>query len=263
MKGKVGMPRQAIVLAAGFGKRLLPLTKSIPKPALPAGGIPLIAYPLLLLEEAGVERVVVNLYYQSEHLRKLLARVKWNFELVFSHEKKILGTGGGIAQALAFLAQESCFILNGDIITDLDLKGFSSFHHKKKESTTHYLASLVALPQLARAGINLLHYKKDHLLTAIAKRASKSAYTKALFAGVHILEPELFCDVPSHPSCVIRDICQPALQRGMHLGVFEHHGYWNDLGHLATLSATDQSIWTGKVPTKIMHLQRRGFELFL
>jgi NDP-sugar pyrophosphorylase family protein len=98
---------KAMILAAGLGTRLRPLTDSLPKPLLPVAGTPLIVWNLLLLRKHGIHDVLVNLHYLGDLIEKELGDgSKWGMSLTYSHEWTLLGTGGGIKQAQSFFGEE-------------------------------------------------------------------------------------------------------------------------------------------------------------
>src|SRR5690348_18126635 len=106
---------RAMILAAGLGTRLRPLTDSLPKPLLPVGGTPLIVWNLLLLQKYGIREVVINLHYLGDLIEKELRDGSaWDMSLTYSHEWTLLGTGGGIKQAQWFFGDEPFLVLNGD-----------------------------------------------------------------------------------------------------------------------------------------------------
>ncbi|MCA9464799.1 MAG: nucleotidyltransferase family protein, partial [Nitrospira sp.] len=112
---------KAMILAAGFGTRLRPLTNTIPKPLLPVGGMPLIVWNLLLLRVFGIRQVMVNLHYMGHLIREALGDgTQWDMEISYSLEPEILGTGGGLKAAARFFEGQPFLIINGDIIIDLD-----------------------------------------------------------------------------------------------------------------------------------------------
>lgn len=123
---------KAMILAAGFGKRLGALTKERPKPLLEIKGKPLIDYHLEKLVSAGFESVVVNVHYLGNDI---INHVKNQFSdkinLVFSHEEEILGTGGGILKGTSNFGAEDFLVVNSDIFSDFDYKEFL----KKKSNT--------------------------------------------------------------------------------------------------------------------------------
>ena len=119
---------KAMILAAGFGKRLGHLTQSTPKPLIKVKGQPLIKYHLSKLLAADYSQIIINTHYLSD---EIISYVKNEFDndprIIFSIEKEILGTGGGIKKALHHLGNDDFLVLNSDIYSDLDYKYFKSF----------------------------------------------------------------------------------------------------------------------------------------
>ena len=113
---------RAMILAAGFGTRLRPLTNTIPKALLPIAGRPLIEYGLLFLKAHGIEEVVINLHHLGEKIRATLGDGSiYGLRISYSPEEPILESGGGIKNAQSFLDGEAFVVLNCDTIIDLDL----------------------------------------------------------------------------------------------------------------------------------------------
>ena len=114
---------KAIILAGGRGKRLRPITDKIPKPLIPINNKPLIERTIKYLKKYGITEIIISSGYKSNLIEKFLKKKK-NFgcEIVFSIEKTPLGTGGAIKKALKFIDEESFVVLNGDIVTNIDLK---------------------------------------------------------------------------------------------------------------------------------------------
>src|SRR5574344_2653965 len=116
-------PARALVLAAGFGTRLRPLTEQSPKPLMPLWGIPLIERTLRKLEDWGVGEVVVNLHWRADRLRAYLQSRKGKAAIVFSEEKEILGTGGAL-RPLAGRFDGPFWIVNADVAWSIDSQPF-------------------------------------------------------------------------------------------------------------------------------------------
>ena len=114
---------KAIILAGGRGKRLRPITDKIPKPLIPINNKPLIERTIKYLKKYGITEIIISSGYKSNLIEKFLKKKK-NFgcEIIFSNEKTPLGTGGAIKKALKFVDEESFLVLNGDIVTNIDLK---------------------------------------------------------------------------------------------------------------------------------------------
>lgn len=120
--------KKAIILAAGFGKRLLPLTKELPKPLLEIGGKKLIEYSIDLLRENNITEIIINSHYLHEKISEFITKKYPNISL--SYEKNILDTGGGILNAMCFFDQENFFVLNSDTVWT---RNYSDDLHKLKE----------------------------------------------------------------------------------------------------------------------------------
>ena len=114
---------KAIILAGGRGKRLRPITDKIPKPLIPINNKPLIERTINYLKKYGITEIIISSGYKSNLIEKFLKKKK-NFgcDIVFSIEKTPLGTGGAVRKALRFIDEESFVVLNGDIVTNIDLK---------------------------------------------------------------------------------------------------------------------------------------------
>ena len=114
---------KVIILAGGRGKRLRPITDKIPKPLIPINEKPLIERTIKYLKKYGMTEIIISSGYKSNLIEKFLKKKK-NFgcEIVFSTEKTPLGTGGAIKKALKYVNEESFLVLNGDIVTNIDLK---------------------------------------------------------------------------------------------------------------------------------------------
>ena len=114
---------KAIILAGGRGKRLRPITDKIPKPLIPINNKPLIERTIKYLKKYGITEIIISSGYKSSLIEKFLKNKK-NFgcKIIFSNEKTPLGTGGAIKKALKHVDEESFLVLNGDIVTNIDLK---------------------------------------------------------------------------------------------------------------------------------------------
>ncbi len=120
---------KAMVLAAGLGTRLRPLTDILPKPLLPVAGRPLLEWNLLLLKRHGITEVIINLHHLGEQIVRALGDgARLGLRLAYSHEPTLQGTGGGIKQAAPFLKDGAFLVLNGDTLSDCDLTALIATH---------------------------------------------------------------------------------------------------------------------------------------
>lgn len=229
---------KALVLAAGFGKRLLPLTLTTPKPLITVHSIPLILYNLALLKANGIHDVVINLHHLGHHIQKFLGRGHaFDMNIIYSHEKKILGTGGGIKKAARYF-DDDILILNGDVICDIPLKKLMAQHHHSQNAATLVLRQHRDSKKFGRLGFN------DNNLTSILNEPLPSKKTKfGHFTGVHILRKKMLKTLLTHQEyCIIRDVYMPALLQGEKFGAFVTQDFWSDCGTFESIKKTTTAL---------------------
>jgi NDP-sugar pyrophosphorylase family protein len=185
-------PYKAMVLAAGEGRRLRPLTVFRAKPAIPLlGGSP-IECAMELLRRARVNEVVVNLHHNPETIEETLARTDWggDFKLRYSREVEILGTAGGLKQAERWLSDGTFVLLNGDTIADTDLAALVDWHRARSAEAT-----LLLRPKPAGSAYTEIGLDDDARIVSIGKTGTgKNGETDSglMFAGLWALEPTVF-----------------------------------------------------------------------
>ncbi len=238
---------KAMLLAAGLGTRLRPLTDSIPKPLIPVNGIPLIFYNLALLKKHGITDVVINLHYLGDQIQNTLGDgKKFGFRFEYSHEPQILGTGGGIKAATPFLKGcDDFLVLNSDIIIDIDLKELIARHRSYNVPVT-----LVVQESPLASQLGILQVDDSHVLSILDEpQINKTPNMKdTFFTGVHIISKS-FLDwtYPHTKACVIREGYIPLLKQGTPLGAYLYDGFWSDLGTIQSLNETVKEISSGKI----------------
>ena len=219
---------KAMILAAGLGTRLRPMTNSIPKPLLPVAGTPLIVWNLLLLKRYGFHDVVVNLHHLGPLIQQALGDgSRYGMRIIYSQEPVILGTGGGIKQAEPHFSGEPVLVLNGDTLFELDLDALCAFHRSREAVATLVLRKD---PQAERWG--LVEVGPDqHILRITGRGVTTPQPAKPrMFAGVHILHPRLLRGVPKGIVSTIIDPYVAAIQRGEAVLGYDFEGYWSDVG---------------------------------
>lgn len=222
---------KALLLAAGFGTRLKPLTNKLPKPLIAVNSIPLILYNLALLKKYGIDEVVINLHYQGELIQEFLGSGSdWGIHLQYSWEKNILGTGGGIKKASHLLDQKPFLVLNSDIIMDVDIEKIIS---KAKGS----LATLVVQKLKKPNEYKPVYVDSQGFLLSFGQKSTiKEKIIEATFVGMHVIDPQLIDKVDENkPSCIIRDVYTPYLEQGGKIKTYLSDGFWNELGSLDRL----------------------------
>ena len=168
---------KAFMLAAGLGKRLLPLTQDKPKPLLKVGGIPLIQRNLMKLKDSNISEVVINVHYLGEQIINFLGDGSdYEMKISYSIEKDLLGTGGGIRKSIHHF-EDPFIVLSSDTWSDFDLKQLSLNKDK--------LAHMILVPNPKTKSYGDVSLNGD----LISGNKSKETYT---FSGISIISPEIF-----------------------------------------------------------------------
>ena len=172
---------KAVILAGGRGKRLKQITDYVPKPLIPLNNVPILEWQIRFLKKFGIKEVVICTGYKTDQIENYL-NVKNNFgiKIHFSIEKKPLGTGGAIKNAKKFLNEESFFVMNGDVITNLDLKLLKSKPN-----------SIAIIPLKTKFGV--VETSNDKISKFSEKKEISELWMNA---GIYHLTKELIKDLP-------------------------------------------------------------------
>jgi NDP-sugar pyrophosphorylase family protein len=221
---------KVMILAAGLGTRLRPLTLERAKPAIPVLGKPLVIRLIENLMEQGATEFRLNLHHLPSSIDTVFASPPWmGVPASFSYEETILGTAGGLKDNESFFNEETFLMANGDILFDFPLDRALSFH-KEQEA----LATLVLYrqtPPYRHFPIRITEDGRLQNFKNVRGPAGKVREGTYVFTGIHILEPEIFELIPPGCFCEINDEVYPeALNQGKRVLGFPVEGYWNDLG---------------------------------
>jgi len=217
---------KAMILAAGRGERMRPLTDHTPKPLLKVGGKPLIAWHLERLAKAGFTDVVINHAHLGAQIEAALGDgSQWQLNIRYSPEMTALETAGGIANAMPMLGAGPFLVVNGDVFTDIDFAGL----HLNGENLAHLV--MVDNPPQHPAGDFALADGK------IMLEGSK----KLTFSGVGVYHPRLFADVERGSAAKLAPLLKAAMAQGL-VGGSHHHGAWHDIGTPERLHALDSQL---------------------
>ncbi len=233
-----------MLLAAGFGSRLRPLTDRVPKPLVRVAGQPLIAYALALVRAAGIREVVINLHHRGEAIRAALGDGRrFGVSIAYSPEDPILDTGGGIRRARPLLGDAPFVVLNTDSIMDLDLRAVIDFHQARGA-----VATMVLRPDRAAARYGLIEIDAARRIRRFLGRPAVVAepLTPLMFAGVHVFTPEVFAHMADGAFSITRQTYPAMLAAGCPLYGFVFDGYWRVLDTHALLAEGRHELDTGQ-----------------
>ncbi len=211
---------KAMVLAAGLGKRLRPLTVCWAKPALSFLGRPLIEYTFEILGRAGIREIVVNLHHRPETIVQALSSAE-EFHIHFSKEDEILGTGGGLKQASSFLDDGTFVLMNGDTFVDVDLEEMVRWHRERGGEAT-----LLLRPK--PTGSNYTSFGLD--ACARLNTMGEEVAEPYMFAGVWVLEPAVLSRIPADRFSRLEVELIPRLLRDRSSFGFVKEIPWFDIG---------------------------------
>lgn len=223
---------RAMILAAGLGTRLRPLTLKTPKPLLTVGGRSLIEHQMDRLRAAGVKQIVVNHAWLGEQIEAALGDGSaYGVEIAYSAENEPLETAGGVRKALSWLVDEGdapFLLVNGDVFTDAD---YASFDLTLKPGIDARLW-LVPNPEWHTQGD--FHLKVDGCL-------SPDSGLRFTFAGISLLRPSLFTHLPLNQAQPLAPLLRKIIEQGAAEGAILQ-GYWNDVGTPERLSQVENYI---------------------
>lgn len=226
---------KAMVLAAGFGTRLQPLTDRMPKPLIEVAGQPMIYFALKMLRAAGITDVVINLHHFGEQIRAHLGDGSGlGLHLHYSEEDPILDTGGGIAAARAFLDDDSFVVANADTFVDLNLGDVLAFHAQRQAT-----ASMVVRPDPeAQRRDDVCLDTHGRIRRFLGHGESMHAeLQRCMYAGVAVFTKRIFSYFGEGAFSLTRDTCPLLLAAGEPMFGFVHRGYWRVLDTHADLAA--------------------------
>ena len=222
---------KVMILAAGLGTRLHPLTTTCPKPLAPLMLQPLLGHLLTQLQQYGVREVVINLHHHAEQLRQWIGDGRqWGFERVhLSYEPEILGTAGAIKKAEALLRDAPFCLINADVLTDIDLAAMWRWHQQRQAVVT---MALRPDPEALRYGPVVMD-DKQWVRHINRQPASISHVTgeMLMFTGIQVVSPQIFTRIPPHQFVsTTSDVYPQLIAEGAAVCGYRHDGYWIDMG---------------------------------
>ena len=223
---------KAMIMAAGFGTRLRPLTDNFPKALVPVLNRPVLERNIEYLCSYGIKDIIINAHYHRDRIQKFVSSCKIpGVKLTVSLEEEILGTGGGIANCREFLKNDTFIVINSDILTDINLDTAVNTHKKSGNIATLVLHDYTRF--------NQIDITPDNKVKAIHK---DTAPGRLAFTGIHVLEPEIFNYLPGEGFADIITACyNPLIESDKSINAFKPiNHYWYDIGTIESYTKANK-----------------------
>lgn len=220
--------RHCMIMAGGYGKRLAPLTATVPKPLVKLGDRPILAHILDGLEGANIPHAYLSVHYLSEQFEDFVAQWQGEIDLELIHEGEKLGTAGALS-LLPKPLDAPILVINGDVLTDTNYQALKDFH-----DAHGYDATIGVTVHDTEIPFGIIRQQDDGTLDSIEE---KPVLTHFVAAGIYYLSPEIVQLAPKDREIDMPDLLNNAAGTGKKIGLFPIHEYWRDIGRPADLHA--------------------------
>jgi NDP-sugar pyrophosphorylase family protein len=242
--------KKAMVLAAGLGTRLRPLTDLISKPMAPIVNRPVMEHIIKLLAKHGFKDIVCNLHYFPDEIKNHFRDgSKWGVNIVYSFEEELLGTAGGVKKVEDFFQGQTFLVISGDALTDIDLSNAYDFHKEKKGKATLVLTEVEDTTQF---GVVILDGEK-RIKGFQEKPLSGEAKSNLANSGIYFFEPDIFEYMPPRGQFYDfgKNLFPDLLEKDIPYYGYKHNKYWNDVGSLDEYQQGNFDALEGRVEVDI------------
>jgi mannose-1-phosphate guanylyltransferase len=236
-----------MIMAAGVGSRLMPMTRDVPKPMIPMANVPLMVNTVNLLQKHGFTDLIANLHHQANHISSYFGNgQKFGVNLHYSPEEALMGTAGGVKRCQWFL-DDTFIVVSGDALTDIDLKALLHAHRRKGALATIALKEVQDVEQF---GI-VITDPDGRIKNFQEKPRLAEALSCVANTGIYVFEPEIFKLIPAGQFYDFGKELFPLLvQIGSPFYGAVVDGYWCDVGNLITYRQAHADIMNGKVKAR-------------
>jgi mannose-1-phosphate guanylyltransferase/phosphomannomutase len=219
-----------MILAAGYGSRLRPMTDNLPKPLVPIMNRPLLEYIIARVRAAGIQAIAMNLHYRGEQIRAWLGDgARHDVAVTYSEEPEILGSAGGIRRVRAFFGNEPALVIHGDLLFDVDLRAVIQYHLSHNAHAT-----LVLHPAHHRYRYGMIKVNPQGEIGQFVDHHAPwivGPFIDTVFTGVQVLDPVVLDIVAAERVAVLTtDVYPQLLSRSWRFYGYVMRGYWSDIG---------------------------------
>lgn len=232
---------QGMILAAGFGTRLAPLTDNCPKALIAMNGKPLLSHVIDKFIKSGITKIIVNAHYLSEQIVEFIDKSNFNADIKVIVEKDILGTGGGIFNMLEYITEDDFFVYNTDVVSDIDLVELMNFHKQNSPLSTMVMQDRETFNQVIIDNnenfCGLKYIKKNNEI--IARQPVEPSKILA-FCGIHVINRKISEYRSSVNEFSIIKTYLDAVRKGEIILSYQPDIYWKDVGTIEKLRESEE-----------------------
>lgn len=219
-----------MILAAGYGSRLRPLTDNLPKPLVPILNRPVLEYIISHVRRAGIRDIIINLHYQGEHIHAWLGNgERLGVTVTYSEEEEILGSAGGVRRVRSFFKDAPALIIHGDLLFDIDLRVLIQYHHSHQAHAT-----LVLHPAHHRYNYGKITVNPQGEIARFVDHQAPwvtGPFIDTVFTGVQVLDPMVLDTIRTERIAILTtDVYPQLLHRPWRFYGYLMQGYWSDIG---------------------------------
>lgn len=239
----------AVVLAAGVGSRLDPLTQQLPKPLVPFVNRPVMEHILSLLKRHGITRSVSNLHHLPEKVRRHFGKgTAFGIDMSFVDEPELSGDAGGVRACREYITDDTFLVVMGDLITDLDVSYVLNQHREKGAIAT---IALKQVEDVERFGVAVLD--QSGFINAFQEKPRRAdALSRLASTGIYVFDREIFDHLPKNgPIGFGRNLFPYLIEKGLPLLGVEVWGYWSDVGTIAQYRSSTLDALEGLVDVEL------------
>ncbi len=241
---------KALIMAAGYGTRLEPLTLAVPKPMVSIVNIPAMQHNIELLRRHGFRKIIANIHYHPEQIRNYFCNGnEFGVDLSYSYEENLLGTAGGVRRMAAEIADldETFLVLSSDALTDINLKRLFNFHRKKKALFT---IALTKVSEVSEFGV-VIQNEEGEIIGFQEKPRPDEARSNLVNTGIYVIEPEVLKMIPEGFYDFGRQLFPRLIEEKASLYGYQMVEYWSDVGGLEKYIQSNYDAMKGAVQIRL------------
>ncbi len=241
------MLKKAMIMAAGVGSRLEPLSSVIPKPLVPLANTPTMDILVKHLKSFGIKDVIANTYYKAEYIQNHYKDNNFGMNFQFIKETELSGTAGGVKKCQFFFNEgEDFIVMSGDGLTDVDIEK-AYFSHKESNSIATIITKEVEHKDVSKYGI-IVTDKNGFVESFQEKPSINEAKSNLANTGIYIFNYTIFSFIPQNTFYDFAKNVFPAiLSSGIKINTYTHTGYWSDIGSLEQYKESNRDIVNRKI----------------